>query len=739
MLSEPSSRQAIATGYANGRAHLRDELRRIDAFIERRVQAFRQSLPSSRHPLYVSHEEIDAWLAHRTGEVDAVSEIAVPGDELPSWSARIAAGVQQSLADGVVLPLVRLSEIFSLTDFERDALLICLAPMVEPRYRRLYAYLQDDLTRKYAGVDLILDLLSPDTDARWRARRLLGQSGHLLRTGLLQGADAAQSSGQPGSWDGPLVVDPRIVDFLFDGAGLDPRLPKQIRLYPVVPPTQSAWPESSASAPLQALLEHTFQMWSDNPGRAVIHLHGPDEGARRRLARALAGKLEKPLLCFDLRLVDGAGDVVLARLFREALLLQAVVLLEGVDVLRQDGVANTLAATLVAVIDEYGWLTFFSGEKRWPPCSTWASATYYSFATDVSQDDCRKAWQAVLHLHAPTEAAAWAQELAERYRMGLSDIEDTVRTTLNARHAQAQPEPLTLDELGRACRARFQHSLADLARRIEPRHGWEALVLPADRIDQLNEICGQARRRGRVLRDWGFERLLSRGQGLGALFTGAPGTGKTLAAEVIADSLKLDLFKIDLSTIVSKYIGETEKNLSRIFREAEAANGVLFFDEADALFGKRTAVRDSHDRYANIEISFLLQRMEEYSGIVILASNLRENMDEAFTRRLRFIVDFPFPDEADRQRIWRAHFPPQAPLADDIDTLFLARQLPVAGGAIRNIVVNAAFLAAQQDDPISMGHLLNAARREYEKTGKLWPLKTGAEAAPAPARRRVSA
>jgi SpoVK/Ycf46/Vps4 family AAA+-type ATPase len=223
-----------------------------------------------------------------------------------------------------------------------------------------------------------------------------------------------------------------------------------------------------------------------------------------------------------------------------------------------------------------------------------------------------------------------------------------------------------------------------------------------------------------VFEDWGFGARLSHGKGLSALFTGSPGTGKTMASEVIAGELGLDLYKVDLSAVVSKYIGETEKNLSKIFREAESSNAILFFDEADALFGKRTEVADAHDRYANVEVSYLLQKMEEYEGVVILASNLRENMDEAFVRRLRFIVDFPFPDEAHRALIWRTHFPSRAPLSADLDLALFARQLQVAGGSIKNIALNAAFLAAAQNREIDVGHVLASARREYEKIGKRW-------------------
>jgi SpoVK/Ycf46/Vps4 family AAA+-type ATPase len=259
-----------------------------------------------------------------------------------------------------------------------------------------------------------------------------------------------------------------------------------------------------------------------------------------------------------------------------------------------------------------------------------------------------------------------------------------------------------------------------MAVKIEPRHGWEDIVLPEYKLTQLKEICSQARHRYRVFGEWGFDRKLSHGKGLSALFSGPPGTGKTMAAEVIAHDLQMDLYKVDLSSVVSKYIGETEKNLSRIFHEAETGNAILFFDEADALFGKRTEVSDAHDRYANIEISYLLQKMEEYEGIVILATNLRENMDEAFTRRIRFIIEFPFPDEASRLRIWQTHFPKEAPVSEEIDYEYLSRQFKIAGGNIKNIVLNSAFLAAGDGSVIRMEHILRGTQREFEKMGKLW-------------------
>jgi SpoVK/Ycf46/Vps4 family AAA+-type ATPase len=273
------------------------------------------------------------------------------------------------------------------------------------------------------------------------------------------------------------------------------------------------------------------------------------------------------------------------------------------------------------------------------------------------------------------------------------------------------------------CRQESGRKLQALAERIEPEHGWADIVLPDDVLAHLREIAGQAEQRRTVYDEWGFGDKLARGRGITMLFAGPSGTGKTLAAEVIARALQLDLYRVDLAATVSKYIGETEKNLKRIFDAAEEGGAILFFDEADALFGKRTEVKDSHDRYANIEVNYLLQRMEDYSGLSVLATNRKNALDRSFLRRIRFLVDFPFPDAASRDLIWRMQFPPKAPLGQ-IDFEALAR-LEVSGGNIRNIALNAAFLAAGNDGVIGMNHIEAAARREYSKIDQVFREREG--------------
>jgi SpoVK/Ycf46/Vps4 family AAA+-type ATPase len=321
---------------------------------------------------------------------------------------------------------------------------------------------------------------------------------------------------------------------------------------------------------------------------------------------------------------------------------------------------------------------------------------------------------------------AWAEltgpsdprEVAAKFRLSIEQIGAAAEVSLIAARARGEATP-ALADLDLGARHASSSRLGELATRLDPGYDFADLVLPDRQLDMLRSISAYLRHRDRVLAEWGYEATVSRAQGLKVLFAGESGTGKTMAAQVLGAELGLDLFRVDLATIVSKYIGETEKNLERIFTAAHGSNAILFFDEADALFGKRSEVSDSHDRYANIEVAYLLQRMDGYPGAVILATNFRRNIDDAFVRRLDFVIDFPFPEAEDRRRIWRLVLPASAPIADDVDLDFLANQFKLSGGAIRNCSLAAAFRAADEDSQIEMRHLVRAVAQEYGKQGRL--------------------
>jgi hypothetical protein len=323
----------------------------------------------------------------------------------------------------------------------------------------------------------------------------------------------------------------------------------------------------------------------------------------------------------------------------------------------------------------------------------------------------RELWRA----HAP---GADVDGVAARFRLSMAQIAHAADVADASARARGNGPPVAAD-LERGARDASRTRLGALAVRVEPRAGWNDLVLPAGPLELLRSVAAFLRHRDLVLSEWGYERTIAGGQGLKVLFAGESGTGKTMAAGVIAGDLGLDLFRVDLATVVSKYVGETEQNLDRIFDAAEGSNALLLFDEADALFGKRSEVKDAHDRYANIEVAYLLQRMEAYAGGVILTTNLRSNMDDAFLRRLDILVEFPFPEAADRRRLWRGLVPPEAPLADDVELDLLGNRFRLTGGSIRNCSVTAAFLAADEDALIGMRQLLRAVAQELRKQGRL--------------------
>ncbi|MBA2254503.1 MAG: ATP-binding protein, partial [Chloroflexi bacterium] len=459
----------------------------------------------------------------------------------------------------------------------------------------------------------------------------------------------------------------------------------------------------AASGPVEALRrtrELGARLWyiRERPGAAGV-----------AMAVAALTALGTPHLTVDLgRLAreDDALDVV-STAIREARLAGGSLVAGPIEVLADKVPAIRLlaeAACPVAIV----------GVRQWDPAWT-PEVPVLLQAPLPSVGERSEIWRAMLNGHAP--ATVDPAGGTTPFRLTPEQVRRAARAAEYA--AAAEGQPIDTAHLLAGARAQNAAGLERLSRRIEPRVRWDDLVLPPDTVRQLTELTARARHRDRVLDDWGMAARASKGRGLTALFAGDSGTGKTMSAEVVAADLGLDLYVIDLSTVVDKYIGETEKNLDRIFAEADRVNAVLLFDEADAIFGKRSEVKDARDRYANVEIAYLLQRMEQFDGLAILTTNLRANVDEAFLRRLDVIADFPTPEEEDRLRLWELHLAPALPREDDIDLDFLAGAFKLSGGNIRNICLAAAFLAAAEERPVSMTDLARATEREYQKLGRM--------------------
>jgi SpoVK/Ycf46/Vps4 family AAA+-type ATPase len=688
-----------STPYENNWEHLSAEFALLDLLLRREALGSRAA---SDGDAAAQLEELNSAAAALRLEIDGRSRAAIER--------------------GTFIALPHVARLFGLSQFEAGAVAVCLALEADLRYENLYAFLQDDPTRQCPSVDVILRLLTSTPGERLSARAFFAPQATLFRSHILRYADADADSPQLAR---AVRLDERMTNYLLGVGGTGAAVESCVRAFPAARTlAELRWDDALKERLLDVTREH---LRSALPARRklVFHLHGPAGTGKKTLAAALCGELGTQMLAVDLRQVLGGPhdfEEGLRAVMREALLQPAALFLEHFDLLAEDD--EKLSAhrrALARAVEDFSWLTFVSTANEWEPAGMFGEHLLFGVALPSPDAEERALlWDALADADASFAPGVEWEELAARFRLTPRQLRDAHVAARNYAHLRdGNGAQVRAEDLNRACRAQSNQRLGTLARKLAPRHEWDDLVLPPDSLAHLRELCAQMRHRQTVFGAWGFERCLSLRRGLCALFYGPSGTGKTMAVEIIARELQMDAYKIDLSTVVSKYIGETEKNLSRIFAEAEDSNAVLFFDEADALFGKRSEVKDAHDRYANIETGYLLQRIEEFEGLVILATNLRKNIDEAFFRRVSAAVEFPFPEEADRYRLWRRHFPDAAPVSDDVDFNFLAGRLNVAGGNIKNIAVGAAFMAAANSGRIHMRHVIRAARREYEKIGRM--------------------
>ena len=724
--------RASARAYAGSWDLLRDELARLDLLI--RLRLHRQSNRQPPGPLdqfkglVVTESEIAGLLMGLASGAENGSE---PHSDDPDEGAlvnaladinsRIDERLAASSQEGVYLSLPRISELFGLSPFEERALVVCLAPEIDRSYEKLYAYLQDDVTRKKPSVDLLMSLLLGTMSDRLQARAAFEPNGPLLRFRLLHLADDA--AGPTPLISRFLKLDDRIADFLLGRDRIDARLETIAHVSNQEEDFGSIRLDGDKENQIRVFVNSYFAETTQRKANLVLYFYGPYGSGKRALAELIAGDLGLPLVVGDLaRMREGSlpfeeGTWLLGR---EALLQPAILCLDNFDhLLASDNTSKPHLDAVLEMVRHCSVVAILFGDRPWSPHGLLKKTRFLDVRFAVPDDgERRHLWEAAsrgFQLAGDVDLGA----IASKFRLTQGQIQDALAAA-QGRVSLLSPGSgsITSRDLNAACRAQSSEKLSTLARKIEPRHVWADIVLPEEVLGQLREICQRVVYRHRVLSDWGFGAKLSLGKGVNALFAGPSGTGKTMATEIIASELGLDLYKIDLSGVVSKYIGETERNLDRVFSAAEDANAILFFDEADALFGKRSEVRDSHDRYANIEISYLLQKMEEYEGLAILATNLKANLDEAFTRRLAFTIHFPFPDDASRLRIWRGIWPASMSLDSGVDLEFLAKQFKLSGGNIKNIALAAAFLAAECNSLVTMAHLLHATRREFQKLGK---------------------
>lgn len=575
---------------------------------------------------------------------------------------------------------------FALTSLDVECLLVAMAPDVDARFEGLYGYLNNDVTRRRATVGLALELCGQPAAAPARFR--FAPAAPLVTGGLLEIREPHLPA-----LSRVLQVPDRVIAHLLGDDTPEPEVTEVARLIEGREPTTEDLPCRIAVA-LRA-------------GVGPIHLRDADGDAGRTAVAALA-YAGRAAVVVDVEALADRDEPPVAALVREARLRGAGIVLGPLEPLLPERVRllRRFAATGVPLI--------VHSVQHWDP--RWADAVSIPVpALDPGRRAAR--WSHVLTEETGTPPAPELLTGLAGYRLGMAEVDRAVGAA--TRLALLAGQPVGLDHLRAGVRARNGAGLDRLARRIIPSVGWPDLVLPEPTRRQLTELVTRARHRERVLGEWRMRPGGGRGRGIVSLFAGESGTGKTMSAEVVAAELGMDLYVVDLSTVVDKYVGETEKNLERIFTEAAGVHGVLLFDEADAVFGKRSEVKDARDRYANVESAYLLQRMESFDGIAILTTNLRSNVDEAFTRRIDVIAEFPVPDAERRLALWDRCLGVAMPRGDDLDLPFCAERFELAGGSIRACAVTAAYLAAEADRPVTMADVVNAVRQEYRKLGRL--------------------
>lgn len=633
--------------------------------------------------LALNQHYLSAQLARLRALLRAHVTEGVENNSSPSNNAEI---VQAMLPARPALDVV--CDAFRLSTFERELLLLCAGVELDSDIASLVAHAQSDSRNPAPTFSLALAILP---DAHWSALTPDSALRHWRLVELGTGSTLTMS---------PLRIDERILHYLTGISQQDQRLGGV-----VVPCAQTETPVPSQRRVVERIVASLDPLSLAHA--PLIQLVGDG----RTIAAAVCEQLSMPLYVVNAgRLPTQLGELeTFIRLWeREARLTQSALLIEAREVQEP-----AQLSALNHVIETMSGLVFLGTRTR----HTLENRPVLTF--EIPRLDASE--QQVLWTHALGNAASslngHIEQLVAQFDLDASAIRAAAQ---QARGAEGNELKTAVWNASRAvARAPLDGAAqgeTSLAQRIEPAAHWDDIVLPKAQKNVLRDMASHVRQRHRVYDDWGWGAKSARGLGITALFAGASGTGKTMAAEVLANELRLDLYRIDLSAVVSKYIGETEKNLRHVFDAGEAGGAILLFDEADALFGKRSEVQDSHDRYANIEVSYLLQRMEQYRGLAILTTNLQEHLDRAFVRRLRFIVQFPFPDSAQRAEIWRRVFPQNTP-TESLDAQRLAR-LNIAGGNIRNIALHASFLAADENQRVTMSHLLRAAESEYAKMNK---------------------
>ncbi len=725
--------------YKDPMEHVREELRRLALILElqRLVQRRRQQQPDApqeRFPgLLLREGEFGDLVQRATGQrpVSQDPEINRRLSEIQALTRRIhlreAATIWsvKKKAGGCRLPLLEVAERFGLDRFAYQVLILGLAPEIELTFQRLFSHLHNDVTRKRPTVSLALDLFGGDDAGRRAGRRAFSPSEPLLRFNLLHMEESGAGL-EKSLLLREFKMPERMAQWLIGSPELAPAMQAYASLAIPERPLDQLIYDPAISRRLEALVDYMGRPGMAQGHTPLIVLTGQHGVGKRSVSRCLAQAVGRRLLEVDLSraaIPASRRDKAFRDMAREARLHNAALCMANFDdSMVKGGFCPPLPYLyqIARMAPGMGLVTAISDEV-----GLGGAGQGFSTRLGLEVPDTYGRiglWRAMVERgNALLAQSLDVRQFALKYGFTAGVIgrvldyaseEAAVRT----RELKAPIEPQDLDL---ACRIQLGQGLSGVATRVRRTASWDDLILPEDLVEVLQEILRHARMRTQVFHEWGFDRKMTSGKGLSVLFSGPPGTGKTMVAGVLASQMNMDLYKVDLSQIVSKYVGETEKNLNKVFSAAASNQFIILFDEADSLFSKRTEVKSSVDRYANLEVNYLLQKMEEYSGICVLTTNFEKSIDDAFKRRINFRVDFPFPEPEDRARLWRVHLPTEAPVDEDLELEWLSEKYELSGGNIKNAVLRAAFRAADAQRAISIEDLEYAAERESRELGKL--------------------
>lgn len=707
----------IQNPFQNSFEQLLAQLERVDLLIQKQLSYARNIYQSDNdfRGVVITESEIDTILSEPFG--------------IPAWARYIQSTSPDfslmytdhfnllvertsiSVISGVDIRLQKLVNMFGLSSFDLDVLLICMLSSIDVRYEKVFAFLQDDLSKKSPSVDLMLNILSNELVEKVKLRKCFDPDSNLFKYGLLEKINSDSPEDYMLLSD-LIRINERISLWLLGNDEID----TTIRGFVSMMNDDGGVDNLLLDCSIKEKMSNISSLIKNTP--ALVQILGVDGLEKSEIANAISRDSGKKLIKFDFVSLSVSDPCKLPQLFttlkREACLQEA----------------NIYCVNTSEFIGDKSNVRIFSRFAED------AEVTLFLSADDsLGIYKCQKKLSLQITLPPMSfheRTMVWARELkkkglghdndtltalSSRYRMNESQIASAAKSASEI-GLYDENDTVSLEDVYDACRQDVNTQLRSLAQKISPCYDWKDIILPTDNMNNLREICAAISVRHKVFDDWGFAKKHSLGKGFNILFFGASGTGKTMASEVIANELSLDLYKVDMSQIVSKYIGETEKNIDKIFKAAKNDNSILFFDEADAIFGKRSEVKDAHDRYANIETGYLLQKMEEHEGVVILSSNLKNNIDTAFMRRMFAVLEFPFPDEVHRRKIWISAIPAQVPIEKDLDLDFLARNFRLSGGNIKNVVLRAAFLSVSGNGVLSMENLVKAIQREYQKINR---------------------